>query len=40
MDVLKLDKLEAKYATVSLTKKAMAAENVTPIHFACINPNV
>jgi len=39
-DVLNLEKLEAKYATQSLTKKAMSAENVTPIHFACINPNV
>jgi ankyrin repeat protein len=23
-----------------LTKKANSAENVTPIHFACINPNI
>lgn len=39
-DVLKQAKLEQKYATQSLTKKAQSAENVTPIHFACINPSV
>jgi len=40
LDVLKNTKLDQKYATQSLTKKAMSAENVTPIHFACINPSV
>jgi len=40
MDVLKNENLETKYATISLTKKANSAENITPIHFACINPNI
>ena len=38
-DVLKLDKLTEKYATVSITKKAVSDSNVTPLHFAAINPN-
>lgn len=39
LDVLKLDKLTEKYHTASLTKKAVSAQNITPIHFACINPS-
>ena len=39
LDVLKLKKLTDKYATISITKKATSANNVSPIHFACINPN-
>ena len=40
LDVLKLDKLTEKYATVSITKKSQSAANITPLHLACINPNV
>ena len=39
LDVLKLDKLTEKYATQSITKKATSENNVTPLHFAAINPN-
>ena len=39
LDVLQKDKLTEKYHTASLTKKAVSEQNVTPIHFACINPN-
>ena len=39
-DVVKLDKLTDKYATASITKKGISDNNVTPLHFACINPNV
>ena len=39
LDVLSLDKLTAKYATQSITKKAVSDFNVTPLHFASINPN-
>ena len=40
MDVLTLDRLTDKYPTVSITKKAQSDNSVTPLHFACINPNV
>ena len=40
LDVLKLNKLTEKYHTASLTKKAHSDSNVTPMHFACLNPNV
>ena len=39
LDVLKLEELTEKYATVSITKKAVSDANVTPLHFAAINPN-
>ena len=39
LDVVKLNKLEEKYATISITKKGSSANNVTPFHLACINPN-
>lgn len=40
LDVLKLDKLTEKYHTASITKKGSSADNITPFHLACINPNV
>ena len=40
LDVLKLDSLTEKYPTVSITKKSQSACHVTPLHLACINPNV
>ena len=40
LDVLKLDKLTEKYATISITKKGTQDNQVTPLHFACVNPNV
>lgn len=39
LDVLQLDELTEKYATQSITKKAVSDNNVTPLHFAAINPN-
>ena len=39
MDVLSLDNLTEKYATQSITKKAVSDNNVTPLHLAAINPN-
>lgn len=39
-DVLRLDELTEKYATQSITKQAVADGRVTPLHYACINPNV
>ena len=38
LDVLKLDKLTKKYHTASITKKAAAFGQITPLHFACLNP--
>ena len=40
LDVVKLDELTEKYATQSITKKASSDHNVTPLHFACTNPNI
>ena len=40
LDVVKLDSLTEKYATQSITKKGTSDCNVTPLHLACINPNV
>ena len=38
-DVLKLNKLTEKYHTASITKKCFSNKNITPLHFAAINPN-
>ena len=38
--MVKLDKLTEKYATQSITKKGTSELNITPLHLACINPNV
>ena len=40
LDVLTLDTLTAKYATISIGKKCNTQSHVTPVHLACINPNV
>ena len=40
LDVLQLDKLTEKYATQSITKKAISDVNTTPLHLASINPNI
>ena len=40
LDVLQLDKLTEKYATQSITKKAISDMNMTPLHLAAINPSV
>ena len=39
LDALKLDRLTEKYHTASITKKANACSNCTPLHFAALNPN-
>ena len=39
LDALMLDKLTEKYHTASITKKAQICQNMTPLHFAAINPN-
>ena len=39
LDALTKDKLTEKYHTNSITKKAVSDANVTPLHFACVNPN-
>ena len=40
LDVLQLDELTEKYATQSITKKAISDINMTPLHLASINPSV
>ena len=38
--MLTLDKLTEKIHTASITKKAISDMQVTPLHFACVNPNI
>ena len=39
-DALSLSELTEKYATQSITKAANSDKRFTPLHFACVNPNV